>query len=558
MSFHHSSSDDILLVPSAIQVPPQLYLDVGSIPTGMIPLEGKPMLEHLAEAYSDYDVSRVVVVGESADSIREYISRSKYEWTTIEAYNTSSLGETIYTALDTLDVDKIDDTSMYINFADTLVSPIREVKNKNIISYKKRKRTYRWTTFEIDDGRIVNPTRKNKHTDKNMQPCFTGQFGIRDAKTFYRSLQKISHQNEDGIGYFYRGLLLYLESTEYELYEPDSWIDVGHLDTYHRSKKRFLNAREFNEFENRGKNTITKRSEDTTTLINEIKWYDCIPSELQPYLPRIYDHSVDPRDPFLTMEYIGYPSLSDLQLYGAHRQHIWNDVFHRVFNMYHEFKSFTADSTAENRRQALKEIYLDKTRRRLVKLRDNEHFNSFFGTETVWINGEAYPSISRILEKLEKIVSEYNLLSLNSFSVIHGDLCFPNILYDPRNEILKLIDPRGKFGQFNIYGDPKYDLAKLRHSVVGHYEHLINDQFEIESNNKETCINYNIYTTDRQKKREKKFEKFLSGETSVDPEAVRLIEALLFLSMVLLHRDDYERQQCMLAQGIEKFSPFLE
>jgi hypothetical protein len=50
----------------------------------------------------------------------------------------------------------------------------------------------------------------------------------------------------------------------------------------------------------------------------------------------------------------------------------------------------------------------------------------------------------------------------------------------------------------------------------------------------------------------------LTSETDADIETIKFIEALLFLSMVPLHSDSFERQQCMLAQGIEKFSPFLE
>lgn len=79
MSMNPVSPGDLLLVPSAIEVPDQLYLDVGSILTGMIPLDGQPKLEHLAEAYSDYDLTRVVAVGESAESIVNYVSRSNYQ-----------------------------------------------------------------------------------------------------------------------------------------------------------------------------------------------------------------------------------------------------------------------------------------------------------------------------------------------------------------------------------------------------------------------------------------------------------------------------------------------
>jgi serine/threonine protein kinase len=558
MSEPNDSSDDLLLVPSAIQVPNELRLDVGNVPTGMIPLDGKPMLEHLAEAYADFDVTRVVAVGESADSIRTYVDRSDYSWTVIDATSTSSLGETVHTALDSFNTDNLRGRSVYVNFADTLISPLRAVVDESVMSYKVRDRTYRWTTFDVESEKIVNVTDKNKRADNGLKPCFTGQFGLVDAKEFYRTLQETPARSNADLDYFYRALLSYLDCTDYELYQPDSWLDVGHLDTYHRAKKRFLNAREFNKIENHEKNLITKRSSDTETLINEIMWYRNLPAELQPYLPRIYDSSTDLVDPYVKMEYIGYPSLSDLQLYGSHRQHIWDDVFHRIFSMHREFQTFTADANEERVKNALEAMYLDKTRRRLTRLRGEDRFQSFLDADTIRVNGVDYPSVSEILKHLDEVVAESDLLTRESLSIIHGDLCLPNILYDPRNEILKLIDPRGKFGELDIYGDPRYDLAKLRHSVVGHYEHLINGRFEATGVATDATLSYEIYTTSEQEQRENRFDMILTSETDANLETVKLIEALLFLSMVPLHRDSSERQQCMLAQGIEKFSPFLE
>jgi aminoglycoside phosphotransferase len=318
-----------------------------------------------------------------------------------------------------------------------------------------------------------------------------------------------------------------------------------------------LNSREFNELENHGKNIITKRSEDAETLVNEIRWYNEIPTQLQPYLPRIYDYSTDTENPYLKMEYIGYPSLSDLQLYGSHRQHIWNDVFHRLFSMHHEFQAFTAEASPTSIQQSLEEMYLDKTKRRLARLRGDDRFQPFFEAETVEINGGVYPTLGKILGELEEVINRSELLSIDSFTIIHGDLCLPNILYDPRNEILKLIDPRGRFGEFKIYGDHRYDLAKLRHSFVGHYEHLINGQFEASINLEMPQIAYDIYTTKEQNERENRFDSILKKRTDVNVKSIKIIESLLFLSMVPLHSDSYERQLCMLAQGVEKFTPFI-
>ncbi|MDS0220948.1 hypothetical protein NDI54_06260 [Haloarcula sp. S1AR25-5A] len=538
-------------------MPDELRLDVGSVPTGMIPLEGKPMMEHLVDAYAEFQLDRVVAVGERSDSIRKHISRSGHDWKVVDASSSSSLGETILITLNAFDADDLRGQTLYLNFADTLISPIHRADSKSVVSYQTRDRPYRWTTFNIESERITNPIGRGIYNDSGRKPCFAGQFGLSDAKAFRQILREIPKQNDTKLDYFYRGLLSYLGTTDYKLYEPDSWIDVGHLDTYHRAKKRFLNAREFNELESYGKNVITKRSKDTETLTNEITWYLNIPKELQPYLPRIYDYSTDPEDTYVKMEYIGYPSLSDLQLHGSHGQHIWNDIFHHLFNIYREFQSFTADDEPIRIKNALEEMYVQKTRRRLDRLRNDDRFTPFFKADSVQVNGTDYPSVNKILKSLDEVAAEYNLLDYESLSIIHGDLCLPNILYDPRNEILKLIDPRGKFGDFDIYGDPRYDLAKLRHSLVGHYEHLINDQFEADVNLGDAELSYEIHTTEEQVEREARFDSMLVSQINTDIQEIKLIEALLFLSMVPLHSDSYERQLSMLSQGIEKFAPYI-
>ena len=63
--------------------------------------------------------------------------------------------------------------------------------------------------------------------------------------------------------------------------------------------------------------------------------------------------------------------------------------------------------------------------------------------------------------------------------IVHGDLCLSNILYDLRSRICKLLDPRGSFGAAGIYGDPRYDVAKLYHSIYGLYDFITNDLFHV-------------------------------------------------------------------------------
>jgi len=159
--------------------------------------------------------------------------------------------------------------------------------------------------------------------------------------------------------------------------------------------------------------------------------------------------------------------------------------------------------------------------------------------------------------EIEPLYRQHLQDKLSEVSVIHGDLCLANILYDPKNRIIKLIDPRGKFGDFSLHGDFRYELAKLSHSFNGHYESIINDRFSVDLPG-ECIINYEIHSSEKQRQITDLFNKRLRRMYAQHLDAIDLIEALLFLSMIPLHLDSYNRQKVMLAQGIEKIDAVLQ
>ena len=121
-------------------------------------------------------------------------------------------------------------------------------------------------------------------------------------------------------------------------------------------------------------------------------------------------------------------------------------------------------------------------------------------------------------------------------------------MIDNNLSFIKVIDPRGKFGSYDIYGDERYELAKLFHSVDGKYDYIIKDMFELNYHDQEIYFKLNspqlqfdlyellIKTFDIDEKRLKEIE---------------LIESLLFLSMIPLHKENLNHQYAMLATGIK-------
>ena len=70
---------------------------------------------------------------------------------------------------------------------------------------------------------------------------------------------------------------------------------------------------------------------------------------------------------------------------------------------------------------------------------------------------------------------------------MHGDFCLSNLLFDFRNQQIQMIDPRGSIDGTNhtINGFPSYDLAKFTHSIIGLYDFIVADRFDIIKDNNE-------------------------------------------------------------------------
>jgi hypothetical protein len=68
---------------------------------------------------------------------------------------------------------------------------------------------------------------------------------------------------------------------------------------------------------------------------------------------------------------------------------------------------------------------------------------------------------------------------------IHGDCQFNNILYNDTTEQLCFIDPRGYYGEREIFGIPEYDYAKVIFALSGYdeFDNRVIDELIINGNN---------------------------------------------------------------------------
>jgi len=116
----------------------------------------------------------------------------------------------------------------------------------------------------------------------------------------------------------------------------------------------------------------------------------------------------------------------------------------------------------------------------------------------------------------------------------HGDPCLSNVLYDQQRYLLKLIDPKGALSEEELWTHPLYDLCKVSHSVLGDYDFINNGLYNVGFTNNNDLVLRFTHTNHAALK-----SIFLNQVKAMgyDVRIMRLGEASLFLSMLLLHID---------------------
>lgn len=195
-------------------------------------------------------------------------------------------------------------------------------------------------------------------------------------------------------------------------------------------------------------------------------------------------------------------------------------------------------------------IFIEKTEKEFLLFRkqSNIFINHFINKDSIKVNGIVCKHFEYIWPQIKSIIK--NNYSYYEPSIIHGDFCLANILwnYDSNNCIL--IDPRGSYQIKGIYGDPDYDLAKLLHSLDGNYEQIIYDHYDIKIENDE--INFIFKHNFIEIK-----EKFILSLDSYRLQKIKLIEGLLFISMCSRHYDNEEHQFIMYCTGLRILNEFI-
>ena len=187
------------------------------------------------------------------------------------------------------------------------------------------------------------------------------------------------------------------------------------------------------------------------------------------------------------------------------------------------------------------------TSKNAIRLAELESWDGFNQLNLFISNHTTFSGIKNLFDKSNEILGKSKSLLNNSEGLIsHGDLCFSNILIDEKDCKLVFIDPRG--GEINNnFRTPYYDLAKLCHSLLGGYDHIINNVAEIQF---DQSMQATILFNQNLMEYEKVFSSFVEN-LGMNYSLVREIEISLFLSMLPLHIDSTKKVNMLALRASE-------
>lgn len=303
--------------------------------------------------------------------------------------------------------------------------------------------------------------------------------------------------------------------------------EYGVLEEYERLEQ--TKTRPFNKITIEG-NVLTKEAVDEQGKQLgrlECAWYMKACDKGIKGLPAVYDTSP------LKMEFIKGRNIYDCNYGYDEKKRILTNLVEILKNL-HESERIPTDSFS------IKEAYFNKTMRRLSCIRDLVPFST---ERYIRINGRKCKNIFFYKNTFEKALEE---LSCDRFSFIHGDCTFSNLMIRDNGEPV-IIDPRGYFGYTEIFGDERYDWAKLYYSIVGNYDRFNLKKFSLDISGHSTIdgkvlenIGDDDVRLDIESNGWEEMESCFFELTETEKDVIKLLHAVIWLSLTTYAWQDYD------------------
>lgn len=511
----------MILITSAKYSSTDFTLEFGTIPPSFLPLGNKRLYEYQIELFKSFN--QKIFLSLPNDFKLSKLDEKKLKELNVEILfvpNNLSLGESVVYCLN---VCYVFDEKLYILHGDTFFKEL-EFK-ENSLQVTKVKENYDWSYLNDE----FNTLSKTIEDDLIL----AGAYSFSHPQFLIKCVVENNYS-------FVNGMKSYSKIYAFDVIKNDTWLDFGLITSYFHSKKAVSTQRSFNNI-NILNGYIKKSSSWQEKIKAEINWFETLPKELFIYIPKVITHQNS-----YAIEYLCNNTLAELYVFGKLPSYVWKRIFNSLKEFLDRLHSFQSND---------KDINFDCKKKTLKRLQEFSKQSGIDLHKSIVINSKSYPSILTLVEKLDFYMEkDINGGGDNGyFTLIHGDFCFSNIMYDFRAGAIKTFDPRGLdfSGKITPYGNQKYDFAKLVHSVFGLYDFIIAGFFEckFDSDKIEFFIEEDNNISDIQKEFLNVFD--------ID-DNTKALTLHLFLSMLPLHNDFKEKQMAFLANAFMLYDQFFK
>ncbi len=510
---------DVTLITSASYVSDELSAEFGRLPSAFLPVGHNrlydlqlPMLEgpvHLtipqSYAIPDADQDRLERSGASVLRVPDGLS----------------LGNSVLYALAMIGGTP---GAVRILHGDTIITDLPS--GLDILAVGAAPEAYEWGVVSSNG------------TAEAQSDVLAGYFAFADAEQFRRSLTVTQGDFVAAVNDY--GALRTLTQKK-----VSHWLDCGHLQTYYRSRCSMRIQRAFNALEISFQ-TVEKTSENSSKINAEAHWFESLPPPLRLHTPAFLGRATVGASSSYSIEYLPMPSLHELFVFSTLTNSSWEKILEACFQLMRLQLDCT---TSDAQPTVIHALTAAKTNSRLQSYLDSVNLRH----DATWrYRGKAMPSLVEIAERTASVI---DMERRDFLGVMHGDLCFTNMFYDFRTQRVKVIDPRGTIdGQgATVFGDLRYDLGKLNHSIVGAYDFILADRY--------ACSGFGDRDLSITFPKDSSFDRvnaiapqFRLNDLSLSDDQITAITIHLFLSMLPLHADNPARQQAFVANALRLFA----
>ena len=524
----------MFIINSAAYISYEFHNDLGIFPPCLLPVANKRLIELQVKSIRQIFPNTIIYI-----SLPKNYFINDDEVNIFKKLNVSyvlipdklSLGEAVSYVLDLIYCD-ISSENIKVLHGDTLINDLPT--DDDLIAVTRHNDGYSWEYLDDSD---------------HDSSIWAGFFAFSDLPYLKKCLAECNYN-------FIQAVKAYSATKKSHYREVFQWKDFGHVDTYFSSRSEITTERVFNHIVVK-ENICYKTSDNLRKLQAEANWFQSLPLEMKRYCPSYLGSFTEKGSFGYATEYLSLLPLSEVYVYGKNSIPFWNRIFSHIASFLSNAKSFGDNANIKKVEKEIKDLYDAKTRQRLTKFFDDRN-NSELSLNSLVLQHRNYQfSIIEIVENCINAALKHKPL----LGILHGDLCFSNILYDSRANVIKLIDPRGmnNIGEFTIYGDITYDLAKLTHSVIGLYDYIIAEKYKIVTD-ADGFSQITFAMDERLKRIQNNFIKIFFCEHSkfnTNFKEIIPITILLFLSMLPLHNDSKERQRAFLLNAVRLYRDYM-